>query len=318
MLEPFTFAAGIAQATRHAAVFATSHAPTVHPVMAAKMASTVDIISGGRFVLNVVGGWNKPELEMFGAPLREHDQRYEYLAEWLKIMERLWADPNEFDFHGEFLSINRGSSMPKPLQQPRIPIMNAGGSDRGRSFACEHADMCFIIIKSEDPEKIRAEVQSYRSEARDRFGREIGIWTIGSVIQRDTVEEAEAYLRHVTIDQQDVRVADAWMELQLEHAQLMAPEKMAAFRRRFVEGAGGFPLVGTADDICERFDLLADCGIDGVLLTWVDYIDGLNRFVADVLPQMEAAGLRAPFHPTIPSAPVADIFPSAIRQGEFS
>jgi alkanesulfonate monooxygenase SsuD/methylene tetrahydromethanopterin reductase-like flavin-dependent oxidoreductase (luciferase family) len=47
------------------------------------------MISNGRFAMNVVGGWNAPEMEMFGAPLREHDARYEYLAEWLEIIQRL-------------------------------------------------------------------------------------------------------------------------------------------------------------------------------------------------------------------------------------
>ena len=43
--------------------------------------------------------------------------------------------------------------------------------------------------------------------------------------------------------------------------------------------------------------MLAGCGIDGLLLTWVDYVDGIGRFTRDVLPLMEAAGLRAPFRP---------------------
>ncbi|SMF62070.1 Luciferase-like monooxygenase, partial [Xaviernesmea oryzae] len=76
ILDPFTYAAGVAQATSHAAIFATSHAPTIHPIAAAKQCATIDIISDGRLVLNVVAGWNKPELEMFGAPLKQHSARY--------------------------------------------------------------------------------------------------------------------------------------------------------------------------------------------------------------------------------------------------
>jgi alkanesulfonate monooxygenase SsuD/methylene tetrahydromethanopterin reductase-like flavin-dependent oxidoreductase (luciferase family) len=57
---------------------------------------------------------------------------------------------------------------------------------------------------------------------------------------------------------------------------------------------GGYPLVGTAEQISERMALLADAGLDGVLLTWVDYADGLARFNADVLPRLEHSGLRAP------------------------
>ncbi len=45
------------------------------------------------------GGWNRPELEMFGAEMREHDERYEYLGEWLTVIRRLWTENEEFDHH---------------------------------------------------------------------------------------------------------------------------------------------------------------------------------------------------------------------------
>ncbi|GAA1857926.1 hypothetical protein GCM10009836_42600 [Pseudonocardia ailaonensis] len=135
VLEPFTWAAGIAQATRHAAVFATSHAPTMHPIAAAKMAATVDVISGGRFGLNVVAGWNRPELEMFGAPLKEHDERYAHLAEWLEIITRLWTEDDEFDHEGPFFTVVKAASRPRPVQRPRPAIMSAGSSGAGRDFA---------------------------------------------------------------------------------------------------------------------------------------------------------------------------------------
>src|ERR1700691_1597871 len=70
--EAFSWAAGIGASTKYSSVFATSHVPTVHPIMAAKQCTTIDHITGGRFTLNVVTGWHKPEIEMFGIPLLEH------------------------------------------------------------------------------------------------------------------------------------------------------------------------------------------------------------------------------------------------------
>ena len=64
--EAFSWAAGIGASTKYSSVFATSHVPTVHPIMAAKQCTTIDHITGGRFTLNVVTGWHKPEIEMFG------------------------------------------------------------------------------------------------------------------------------------------------------------------------------------------------------------------------------------------------------------
>ncbi|MCO1659734.1 LLM class flavin-dependent oxidoreductase [Pseudonocardia humida] len=293
VMEPFTWAAGIAAATRDIAVFATSHAPTMHPIVAAKQAATIDHISGGRFALNVVGGWNKPELEMFGAPLREHDERYDHLAEWLQVVRRLWAETDEFDFHGSFFDVIGGVSQPKPVQ-PTIPIMNAGGSPRGMRFAAEHADLCFVIVHSEDEAAIREQIGAYKEMALAEFGREVRVWTHTVVVQRDTDAEAEAFYRRFSVDQEDTESVDAWMRLQGANTQLMPPQVLAAMRQRFAAGAGGFPLVGTAETIAQRLGVLSAAGIAGALLTWVDYDAGIADFTGGVLPLLEGVGLREP------------------------
>lgn len=167
-LDPFTWCAAIAQATRQVAVIPTVHAPVLHPIVAAKQCATIDIISGGRLALNVVGGWNGPELAMFGAPMAEHDARYDHLQEWLEIVQQLWRQEEEFDHAGRFFNVKLGSSMPKPLQRPGPPIVNAGGSDRGQSFACEFADVCFLILRSEDAADIAAQIASYKQMAQER------------------------------------------------------------------------------------------------------------------------------------------------------
>jgi dimethylsulfone monooxygenase len=295
VLDPFTWAAGIAQATEQIGVFVTSHAPTIHPLVAAKQTATIDIISNGRLGINVVGGWNRPEIEMFGAPLREHDQRYDYLAEWLDVIKRLWSSNEEFDHHGEFFNVIRGISIPKPVQRPRPPIMNAGLSDRGRLFACEHADMCFIGLRSETLEGIRDEVEAYRRTARDRFGREVQVWTPTTVVQRETQKEADDYLEYYAVTHQDRESVDGLISIATPEVRNMPPEMWEALRARFAAGFGGFPLVGTAERIFETLNMLSSAGLDGVLLTWVDYVDGVNRFNREVLPLLEQAGLRRPF-----------------------
>lgn len=292
VLDPFTWAAAIAQATERVGVFVTSHAPTVHPILAAKQLATIDIISGGRLGLNVVGGWNKPEFDMFGAPLKEHGQRYEHLAEWLELLERLWTEADEFDHHGRFFDVVGGFSKPTPLQMPHPPIMNAGGSDAGRHFACRHADMCFAFLKSADPAKIREEVDAYKRLAREQYHREVQVWGTGYVVQRDTVQEAEDYHRYYTVERQDVAAVDGWVEMQKEQTRIMPPAVLETFRARFAGGSGGFPLVGTAATIAERLEMLSACGVDGMLLTWVDYLDGMKRFGEGVLPRLEQASLR--------------------------
>lgn len=293
VLDPFTWCAGIAQATDYSAVLATSHAPTIHPITCAKQCATIDIISGGRFGLNVVGGWNKHELEMFGAPLKEHDARYDHLQEWLTVLERMWSETEEFDFDGAFYQVRRGASLPKPVQSPRPPIMNAGGSPRGMRFACEHADMAFVILRSDDPATCKAQIDEYKQTARG-FGRSVQVWTYCPVVQRATRAEAEAYLNHYAVEMEDGPSLDAWSAGLGAQTQILPPEQVAEFRKRFAAGAGGNMLVGTASGIADQLEGFVEAGLDGVLLTWVDFFDGLERFNEELMPELERRGLREP------------------------
>lgn len=145
-------------------MFATSDVPTIHPIVAAKQATTIDQITNGRFALNIVCGWFVPELEMFGAPIMEHDERYAYATEWLDILKLLWTAEDEFDYDARYFHIKRGFHQPKPIQRPFPVIMNAGGSGVGRHFSAKHCDMIFIHIKGMD---IRGRAQRYRRSADD-------------------------------------------------------------------------------------------------------------------------------------------------------
>ena len=197
--ETYTWAAGLAQATNQICVMTTSHVPTVHPLFAAKQAATVDHISGGRFALNIVCGWFKPEFDMFGTSMMNHDDRYEYAAEWLDIVKMLWSRGDEFDFEGKFFNIKKGFSMPKPLKQPP-PIMNAGGSGAGQRFAAKYADMAFILVQKGDSDATRRRIKEYRDLAFSEFGREIQIWCNAYVVHGDTQKEADDYLHRYVVE----------------------------------------------------------------------------------------------------------------------
>ncbi len=298
VLDPFTWSAGIAQATTYSAIMPTSHAPTIHPITCAKQCATIDIISNGRLGLNVVGGWNKHELEMFGAPMREHDERYEQLEEWLAVIKKMWMETEEFDFEGNFYRVQRGASMPKPVQRPHPPIMNAGGSPRGMKFACQHADLCFAILQSDDPSEWKRQIDLYKDTARS-FGREVQVWTYCPVVQRDTKEEAEKYLNYYAVEMEDVESVDAWSAGVGAQSQIASPEKMKELRKRIAAGAGGNILVGTADIIAEKMERLCNAGLDGMLCSFVDFDDGLQRFISQTLPLLEQRGLRKAFKRTL-------------------
>lgn len=297
ILDVFTWAAGVAQATRYAAVFATSHAPTSHPLVVAKQTATIDAISRGRFALNVVGGWNRREFDMFGIDLLEHDQRYVYLEEWLQILRRLWTDPGEFDYESNNFRMKKAISRPQPIQKGGIPIMNAALSPVGMRFSAKNSQIGLISPQGNSPEDWRPQLEAYKKMAREEFGREIQLWTNVSVVQRDTQKEAEDYLHRYAEEYLDTEVLDSIMlTISKENNIPLGSERLEFMRRRMAVGAG-HPLIGSPQSIAEQLETISRVGIDGIIMTWPDSIDGVRRFSRDVLPLLEQAGLRKPFVP---------------------
>jgi FMNH2-dependent dimethyl sulfone monooxygenase len=295
VFETFTWAAGIAAATKHSAVFATSHAPTMHPMLVAKEAATIDAISGGRFALNVVGGWNRREFDMFGIDLLEHDLRYVYLEEWLQLLRRLWTSGDEFDYQSRNFRMKKAISRPHPLQPGGVPVMNAALSPTGMRFSAKYSDIGLISPQGAKPEDWREQVENYKKMAREEFGREIQLWTNCAVTQRETQEEAEDYLRRYSEEFLDTEVMDSLMRTISKENDIPIDSPRLAFMRHRMAVGAGHPLVGTPQSIAEELAAISRVGIDGVIMTWVDYVEGIDRFNREVLPLLEQAGLRKPF-----------------------
>ncbi|ACB96210.1 LLM class flavin-dependent oxidoreductase [Beijerinckia indica] len=298
--ETYTWSAGLAAITNHITLTTTSHVQTTHPVFAAKQAATIDHISGGRYCLNVVCGWFSPEFEMFGVPFMDHDLRYDYADEWFSIVKRLWTEEGSSCHQGKYFQIKDAFSMPKPIQLPLPPVMNAGGSEKGRNFIASQCDVGYMAITDHnDMEAIRRQVEKYRRLAQDKFGRQVQVWTPAYVVQRDSDKEAEDYLRYYAIEKGNEMAADASARYLGVNSEIMPEAAWQTFKLHLKGGYGGYSLVGTAETIAERLARLSDAGIDGVAVNWVDYLDGLNRFNAEVMPLLERANLRKPFSPQV-------------------
>ncbi|MEP6567237.1 MAG: LLM class flavin-dependent oxidoreductase, partial [Mesorhizobium sp.] len=108
--ETFTWAAALAVATEQIGLFMTVHVPLVHPLYAAKALATVDHISQGRAGLNIVCGWNPKEFGMFGTPLVE--KGYDQAAEWIEILEKLYASDQPLDYDGTYYRLKEAVSRP--------------------------------------------------------------------------------------------------------------------------------------------------------------------------------------------------------------
>jgi len=290
--ESFSWAAGIGASTKYASVFATSHVPTVHPIMAAKQATTIDHITGGRFTLNVVTGWHKPEIEMFGIPLLEHDQRYDMAAEWLEIIKRLWTDEEEFDYTGKFYQIKKGYLQPKPLQKPHPVVMNAGGSKKGQHFAAKYCDVAFLVFDPRDFEGAKRQVESYRKLAREDYGRDIEVWTASYAVQGETEKEAKDYFDYYVHQKGDWVAATNLVETLGINAQTLPAQTLREMKIHFMAGWGGYPLIGTNEQIVDALQTVSRMGFDGTLISWPRYIEDMRWFQKNTLPLVKQAGLR--------------------------
>jgi len=290
--ESFTWASGISALTEQIAVLATVHAPLVHPVTAAKQAATIDHISHGRFVMNIVVGWNKPEIEMFGVDWREHDQRYDYAAEWIGLIKRLWTETEEFDHDGAFFKGRGLWSEPKPLQSP-VPLMNAGSSEVGQAFSARHCDMNFVMLRQKSEDEDSAQITHLKRMAIEN-GRQSQCWIHAYVVCRETEAEARAILDRYVNQHGDWATAAHMVKMFGIESRTLEPAVLEAFKFHFIAGHGGYPLVGTPEQVVTRMQRLSDMGVDGILISWLDYLPECQHWIEGVLPLMEQAGLRMP------------------------
>jgi F420-dependent oxidoreductase-like protein len=140
-----------------------------HPSVLAKMAATVDHVSGGRVELGIGAGWHEPEHRAYGFPFPSTGTRLEMLEEQIEIVHRSWhAGP--VDFTGNHYRIEGLEAVPKPLQQPH-PNLVVGGSGGRRSadLAARWADEYNTVFASPDMCRTRRAVVA---DAWERAGRD--------------------------------------------------------------------------------------------------------------------------------------------------
>ncbi|HEY3577062.1 MAG TPA: TIGR03560 family F420-dependent LLM class oxidoreductase [Gaiellaceae bacterium] len=129
------------------------------PGLLANAAATADHVSGGRIELGLGAGWMEREHRAYGFPFPEMSTRVELLAEQVEIIHRLWTE-ERVDFPGRHYTLEDAPAQPKPVQQPRPPLLVGGGGGRGTvepalRFADEYNTP---FVSPEDAAAIRAKV----------------------------------------------------------------------------------------------------------------------------------------------------------------
>jgi probable F420-dependent oxidoreductase len=174
-----------------------------HPVMLAKEAATLDLLSEGRMEIGLGAGWLEGEYRAVGIPFEKPGLRISRLAEAITIMKQLMAD-GEMSFEGEHYQVQGFDGRPKPVQRPHPPIMIGGGAKRILSLAAREADIVSFNfnnrsgvigpdgVQSSTAELTREKVQWVKEAAGDRFADlelEIGAYFTFVTDQAETVSE---------------------------------------------------------------------------------------------------------------------------------
>ena len=148
-LDPFVALAAVATATKHIRL-ATGISLLIErdTITMAKTLATLDLLSNGRAILGVGGGWNREEAEHHGV---EWSQRFQKLEEQITAIKVIWAN-EEASFHGEHVRFDPIWSWPKPIQRPHPPIVLGGETDHTLRRVIKHCDGW--LPRARDPEII--------------------------------------------------------------------------------------------------------------------------------------------------------------------
>jgi len=291
--ETLTQAAALGALTKRIAVLSTVHTPLVHPIIAAKCMTTVDHVSNGRSGLNIVCGWNTDDFEMFGRQTLPHGERYKQAWEWYQIWSRLIEGAEEpFDFDTKFFPGHKALvALPGSIQRPRPIVISAAASPDGREFAMKTSDLLFTYYTSFDAgKKLVADIKAQSAEA----GRSepVGLVSVSYIVCRKTRAEAEAYHRYYAEELADKPAIDYYMAGRSKNA-TMPQQEEREMRLRFAAGNGGYPLIGTPQDVADGLIEIARAGYAGTAISMVDYVGELPPIIEEVLPILHRAGIRA-------------------------
>ncbi|MCC6706623.1 MAG: LLM class flavin-dependent oxidoreductase [Gammaproteobacteria bacterium] len=283
-LETMTWAAAMLASTSRIQIFSTVHVPAFNPVVAAKMGASLDHIGNGRWGINIVSGWNRSEFDMMGIEMLEHGKRYQRSEDFIKILKGLWtAPPGSFNFESEHYTVRGGYVMPQPSARPHPTIVNAGTSNDAREMVARQCDWAFVCpVSMDDAQDLAAD---FKARAQG-YGRSVRLVCMVLPVWAATRAEAEAERARV-VEQMDAVAVRNWADgVGLESGSFSQQTL-----ETFAFGAGSLPLLGTADEVAEQIAELYRRGMDGVLMSYMDYLGDTRRFGQDIVPRLRAMGV---------------------------
>jgi alkanesulfonate monooxygenase len=263
------------------------------PAVAARMTATLDRVSNGRLLINVVTGGDPVENKGDGVFL-DHDARYEVTREFLPVYNELLAGKT-VNFQGKHLRIENGSLLFPPRQSPRPPLYFGGSSDAGIDVAAGIVDK--YLTWGEPPAQVADKINRVKAVASSR-GRKLSFGIRLHVIVRETNAEAwnaaDELIRHVT-DETIAAAQKIFSRMDSVGQQRMAQlhggrrEKLEISPNLWagvglVRGGAGTALVGDPETVAARIREYQAIGVDTFVLSGYPHLEEAYRFAELVFP----------------------------------
>jgi FMNH2-dependent dimethyl sulfone monooxygenase len=281
-LSAWVLASALAMITKRIELMIAVHPGMVTPQVVAKMASSLDRISGGRCALNIVNGWWMQEFDLFSNGTWIGDnERYPRMGEYIQVIKGLWTD-SDFRFDGAFYRAHVRAAMagadgkvvmPEAGEiaavashLPHPPIYAASRSPQGKELIAQHGDVWFAEYRpgfrnfEANIDRMAADVRAM-SELAAKYGRTLRYAINPQVICCETQEEAE-------------RIAED-------------AERNAGPRDRMVNALGA-GLVGTPQLLAERLCRYEEIGINTMMTRFTPMLEGVETFGIKVIPLLRS------------------------------
>ena len=269
------------------------------PTLAARMAATLDRLSGGRLLINVVTGGDPVENKGDGIFL-SHGERYQVTREFLDVYSRL-LQGEKVDYRGEHIHVEGAEVLFPPVQENGPPLYFGGSSEEAIDVAADQIDT--YLTWGEPPALVAEKLAVVRERAAAR-GRTLQYGIRLHVIVRETEEEAWAAADRLISHLDDETIAQAQKIFarmdSTGQARMSSLHKGSRDNLRIapnlwagvglVRGGAGTALVGNPQQVAERIREYQALGITNFIFSGYPHLEEAHRFAALVMPLLPLAG----------------------------